>query len=235
MKNFYSLGVFLFFVSVLFIGIGTRNALAGVPPTACFSTSCTIRCEDQPGDVCDGDEGTSGADVICGSDDVDIINAGKGEDKACGDDGDDIISGGQNDDCLDGGDDNDIISGGQGSDRINGGAGDDIELNGGKGADFVTGDSGEDNVFGGDDSDSSSTSGVGTTGCETTGGLFGSTGEDYIEGGPGEDSINGGPQDDECVGGPQNDFFTLCECGDEGPLSGPQAGGETEAGIDPCM
>jgi len=233
MKNFYTLGVFLFFVSVLFVGIGTRNAEAGVPST-CFGTACTIECEDQPGDVCDGDEGTTGADVICGSDQADIINAGKGQDKACGYNGNDIISGGQSDDCLRGDNDDDTISGGQGNDRIEGGSGDDIELDGGKGNDRVEGNNGDDNIFGGDDSDVSSSSSPGFGDCATTGGLFGGDNDDYIEGGMGIDTIDGNYDSDECDGGPQNDTYVNCECGDEGPLSGPQAGGETEA-LAPCM
>jgi|SRR3990170_1314058 len=234
MKNFYSLGVFLFFVSVLFIGIGTRNALAGVPPTACFSTSCTIRCEDQPGDVCDGDEGTSGADIICGSDQVDIINAGKGNDMVCGHGGNDIISGGQSDDCLSGGNDEDTISGGLGNDRIEGDSGND-DLDGGKGNDRINGGTGDDDIYGGDDSDTNTTS-PGFGSCETTGGLFGDDHEDYIEGGMGRDLISGNYGDDECHGGPQNDTFSFCECGDVGPLPpSPQADGETsEAFEGPC-
>ena len=233
MKNFYSLGVFLFFVSVLFIGIGITNALAGAVPTTCFGTDCTIDCEDQPGDVCDGDEGTSGADVICGSDDVDIINAGKGEDKACGHDGNDIISGGQNDDCLRGDDDNDTISGGLGKDLIEGGYDDDI-LDGGRSGDRINGDGGADDIFGGDGADTPATTGVGFADCDTTGGLFGGAGNDYIEGGDDVDTLDGVSGTDECDGGPDNDIFANCDCGDEGPLSGPQAGGETET-LAPCL
>ena len=232
MKSFYSFGVFLFFVSVLFIGIGIKNAEAGVP-TACFGTSCTIHCEDQPGDVCDGDEGTTGADVICGSDQADIINAGKGNDKACGHDGNDIISGGQSDDCLQGGNDEDTISGGKGNDRIEGDSGNDI-LDGGEDVDRVNGGSGDDDIYGGTGSDVSSSSSPGFGDCATTGGLFGGDNDDYIEGGMGIDTIDGNYDSDECDGGPQNDTYVNCECGDEGPLSGPQAGGETEA-LAPCM
>lgn len=120
------------------------------------------------------------------------------------------------------------------SDRIEGGAGDDIELDGGKGTDRVDGNDGEDNIFGGDDSDVSSSTAPGFGDCITAGGLNGGNDDYYIEGGMGIDTINRGYDNDECQGGPQNDTFTYCECGDEGPLSGPQSGGETEA-LAPCI
>jgi len=56
--------------------------------------NCTIICENETGDLCDGDEGTSGADVFCGSDLGDTINAGDGDDLVCAGKGVDTVNGG---------------------------------------------------------------------------------------------------------------------------------------------
>ena len=52
----------------------------------------------------------------------------------------------------------------------------------------------------------------------------------------GGDTLDGTYGQDECQGGPQNDTFSNCDCGNEGTLPpSPQAGGETDAGLDPCI
>ena len=143
-------------------------------------------------------EGTDGADRIRGKagDDVldglggdDHLDGGRGDDEIYGGDGADRIHGGRGDDRIDGGDGadrihggrgEDAIDGGDGADRIHGGRGDD-EIDGGAGADRIHGGKGDDTIDGGDGADR----------------IHGGRGEDAIDGGDGADRIHGGRGDDE--------------------------------------
>ena len=92
--------------------------------------------------------GTNGDDVIVAMGGNDTINGGNGNDVICGNAGDDIIDGGNLDDLLFGSFGNDSLSGGNGNDSLNGDAGNDA-LFGNKGDDTLTGGTGADSFSGG--------------------------------------------------------------------------------------
>lgn len=93
--------------------------------------------------------GTSGPDLILGSDKDDVIVAGGGNDVVHGDAGDDIICGGPGNDSLMGARGIDRLFGGPGDDWLFGAPGDD-ELNGGEGDhDVLWGGPGFDKLNGG--------------------------------------------------------------------------------------
>ncbi|MFQ3617508.1 MAG: cadherin-like domain-containing protein, partial [Cyanobacteriota bacterium] len=141
----------------------------------------------------DGDDilnGFSDLDTINGRGGNDIINGGSDPDVLRGDEGNDIINGGTGNDDLDGGDGNDIINGGSDNDLIHGRAGDDL-LNGGRGRDRIFGGTGRDTLNGGGGNDL----------------LVGDEGDDIINGGRGNDRIIGGAGRDRLTGGQGNDLF----------------------------
>ncbi|MDX1595550.1 MAG: 6-bladed beta-propeller [Nitrosopumilaceae archaeon] len=88
--------------------------------------------------------GTSGDDVLIGTDDPDLI---------FGLDGNDLIDGKASHDCIFGGNGNDVVYGSEGHDSIRGGFGDDV-LKGQLGLDVIYGDMGFDIIDGGEDRDS---------------------------------------------------------------------------------
>lgn len=144
----------------------------------------------QRGDFIFTQFGTSGPDVLLGSDSVEIFNGlegnddlrlGGGNDIANGNQGDDQIAGGAGDDQLRGGRDNDTISGGEGKDVIQGDLGNDL-LNGNQGSDRVDGGPGNDEVRGGRDDDE-------VIGGEGDDKLYGDLGNDVLLGGPGADEF----------------------------------------------
>jgi Ca2+-binding RTX toxin-like protein len=79
--------------------------------------------------------GNGGSDVIQGDEDPDKLYGGEGDDIIQGGQGSDLIYGENGNDILSGGLDDDMLSGGSGNDKIYGGEGDDV-LQGGPGADF---------------------------------------------------------------------------------------------------
>jgi predicted extracellular nuclease len=128
--------------------------------------------------------GTNGTDVIVGLGGNDVINGGNGDDVICGNagndtlrgsNGNDTLLGGFGDDLLDGGNGNDTLSGGDGTDSLLGQNGNDI-LEGGNGNDTLTGHNGDDSLDGGGDNDA----------------LVGNNGNDTLTGGTGADSFSGG-------------------------------------------
>lgn len=118
--------------------------------------------------------GTDGPDVILAFDGNDKIEAGAGKDVVCAGSGKDRVYGGANDDVLLGGAGEDIISGDRGDDVLRGGAGSDV-LSGGKGRDVLHGDGGDDGLYGGGGADTLS-GGAGDDAC------FGGGATDVIEG-----------------------------------------------------
>ncbi|WP_309269906.1 calcium-binding protein [Azonexus sp.] len=82
---------------------------------------------------------TDGDDVIYGTPEGDLIDAGAGNDIVLGLAGNDTIFGGEGNDILDGGDGDDILDGGAGNDTIYGGYG----------ADTLIGGTGNDELYGG--------------------------------------------------------------------------------------
>jgi Ca2+-binding RTX toxin-like protein len=91
--------------------------------------------------------GTSGNDVMYGTNGTDVIVGGKGADQIHGLGGDDFICGEGGRDILLGGSGDDELLGGGSGDAIFGGSGDDF-LNGGDQADQLHGGSGDDELQG---------------------------------------------------------------------------------------
>jgi Ca2+-binding RTX toxin-like protein len=117
-----------------------------------------IKCPYLPADLhevptCHGKQatcvGTSGPDLILGTEVDDVIVAGDGDDVVHGDAGDDIICGGEGKDSLFGAKGNDVIDGGPGDDWLFGAPGDD-DLEGGPGYDVLWGGPGNDKLSGGE-------------------------------------------------------------------------------------
>lgn len=157
-----------------------------------------------PGTITPGTDitGTSGDDLIIGTDGNDRINALSGDDVVCGRGQNDVIDGGSGSDNLIGDvcdgceglvDDegnvagptgtpgSDRIFGASGSDLVYGDDGDDPQLSGGSGSDEIRGGNNADN-------------------------LTGESGNDLLDG------MGGAP--DNCVGGSGSDTIANCEGGD---------------------
>ncbi|MBD2168748.1 choice-of-anchor I family protein [Calothrix membranacea FACHB-236] len=132
--------------------------------------------------------GTSGNNILLGTDKVDIIR-GLG--------GNDIITGNKNNDFLYGGSGNDALEGGDGNDNLYGDEGNDGLL-GGKGDDTLSGGSGNDALEGGDGNDR----------------LYGDVGNDVLFGGDGDDWLVGGEGRDFLTGGSNSDRFYLSGTGE---------------------
>jgi Ca2+-binding RTX toxin-like protein len=136
--------------------------------------------------------GTSGMDIVPGTEHDDTIETLGGTDVVAGGAGDDDIDGGAGGDFLFGDSGADTIDGGEGADVLLGGSGADT-LTGGAGDDIIRGGSGDDTITGGDGADI----------------LFGDSGADTIDGGAGGDIIYGGTGDDTLTGGDGADIFVF--------------------------
>jgi predicted extracellular nuclease len=153
--------------------------------------------------------GTNGVDVIAGLGGNDTIYGGNGNDVICGDFGNDTLNGGNGNDTLlgsfgnddlDGGNGNDSLSGGDGNDALDGGNGNDT-LSGGDGTDILLGQNGNDVLDGGSGNDI-------LTGHNGDDVLTGADGNDTLTGGNGNDSLDGGAHDDSLVGNNGSDTLT---------------------------
>lgn len=111
--------------AILFPSISLAQAERGLP--TCGGKQVTV-------DLAQGQQPTSGRDVILGTGGADTILGGGGNDVICGRGGNDVIAGGKG---------RDVVFGGGGADTILGGGGDDI-LRGGKGKDTIRGQGGND-------------------------------------------------------------------------------------------
>ncbi len=162
--------------------------------------------------------GSSGEDIIAGTNESDIIYGGTGNDRICGLGGDDVIYGENGNDILDSGEGSDTIDGGGAGDQIYGKGGDDILLgdqgndaiDGGDGADTITGGTGNDEIYGGSGNDiidgSDGTDIIcGNSGNDT---MLGDDDNDILDGGGDTDTINGGDDSDICYRG---ETMTSCE------------------------
>jgi len=154
--------------------------------------------------------GTNGDDILNGFSDVDvlrglggndIINGGSSRDIMRGDSGNDILNGGSGNDDMRGGSGNDILNGGNGHDLMFGGTGNDI-LNGGLGNDRLYGEAGRDTLDGGDGNDR----------------LYGGLGNDILRGGRGDDLLVGGLGKDTLTGGLGRDQFIYTSIRDFGDV-----------------
>ncbi|MFQ6026764.1 MAG: calcium-binding protein [Dehalococcoidia bacterium] len=103
--------------------------------------SSSLICEGFSGDII----GTSGPDVLIGTDEDDVILGLGGNDILIGDEGDDVLCGGEGNDEIDGGDDDDDLFGGDGNDELTDEDGDDNH-DGGSGTDVCT-DTEDENTF----------------------------------------------------------------------------------------
>ena len=159
--------------------------------------------------------GTPKADVLKGTNGVDIICGFKGPDTLKGLDGNDIILGGEGKDTLLGGDGKDLMNGDEGddemdgeggSDKVKGRLGDD-DVRGGAGGDVVRGGVGDDDVFG-DAADDQVFGGIGADDMFGNGGddrMYGKPGADNMQGGNGNDRLRGGKSYDALDGGDDRD------------------------------
>jgi Ca2+-binding RTX toxin-like protein len=103
--------------------------------------------------------GTTGDDVLRGTEEPDVIwagpgddtiHGGRGNDLICGGAGDDVIWGGRGNDRVNAGGGEDRVYGGLGDDKLNGGPGDRDEVGGGLGIDLVSGGPGDEDLVHGD-------------------------------------------------------------------------------------
>jgi large repetitive protein len=154
--------------------------------------------------------GTNGDDILNGFSDIDIlrglggndiINGGSSRDIMRGDAGNDILNGGSGNDDMRGGTGKDILNGGSGHDLMFGGTENDI-LNGGLGNDRLYGENGRDTLDGGDGRDR----------------LYGGLGNDILRGGRGDDLLVGGADKDTLTGGQGRDQFIYTSVEDFGDV-----------------
>ncbi|RLP23629.1 cadherin-like domain-containing protein [Mesorhizobium sp. YM1C-6-2] len=173
-----------------------RNSIAGTSgDDLLVGTEC--------GDDIDGGDGHDNIDARGGSD---TVLGGAGNDHIVAGAGSDIVFAGLGDDIVFGGDGDDWISGGEGDDRLFGEAGEDT-LFGDGGADYLSGGDGKDLLFGGDGHDHLSGDGeddrlLGGDGDDE---LAGGDGDDVIMGEAGADLLRGDSGDDTLSGGEGKD------------------------------
>ncbi|MGI8460860.1 MAG: hypothetical protein ACR2OC_04365 [Solirubrobacterales bacterium] len=130
--------------------------------------------------------GTTGNDVIAGTNEKDVIVTGSGNDKVKAGGDKDVICGNDGNDKLRGGGGGDVIKGAKGNDRLVAQGGNDRPT-GGPGDDRLEGGSGRDRVSGGKDDDS-------------------------LDGGPGVDGVAGGAGEDRCVAEQRRDRASTRGC-----------------------
>jgi len=148
-----------------------------------------------------GDEGYTGADLMEGGTERDMLEGRArmhgqldtaGQDAITGDAGEDALSGTTQGDAIFGNEGADTLSGQGGADELYGDAGDD-SLTGGDGTDFLSGGSGDDTLSGGTGNDLL----FGQDGDDS---LSGGADDDYLQGGFGADTLLGGDGDDRLDG-----------------------------------
>jgi Ca2+-binding RTX toxin-like protein len=131
--------------AILVTGIVLAITLSGLLVVGSSAGAGSRMCLDRKATIV----GTSGNDVIYGTNGSDVIVGGRGADQIHGLGGDDFICGEGGRDILTGGSGDDELSGGGSGDAIFGGSGDDF-LNGGYQADQLHGGSGDDDMQGDD-------------------------------------------------------------------------------------
>ncbi len=168
MTETHSLTTVRSLVVVLAVAMGLALAVTVVTGTP--ANAATHTCGGVPATIV----GSSGDDVIDGTDGVDVIVALAGRDVIRGHGGDDIICGGPGPDRIFGGEGHDTVWGNGGNDRIKADLGRD-EIRGGNGNDVIAGQAGADV-------------------------LYGDGGRDKVAGGRGEDTLSGGAGPDRLFG-----------------------------------
>ncbi len=199
------------------VGLLAASALVAVPdaaaigaPPACMGREATVWGSGLL-------EGTSGDDVIVGSNGADTVYGYEGDDIICGLGGNDTIYGGPGEDRIKGGSGNDVVNGGSGADSIRGEGGNDTliggsggdEIRGGKGNDEIRGCKGSDEMQGGPGNDRLQ----GGTGDDY---VFGEAGDDLLEGRGGHDLLYGGSGVDRLRGNQGADELWAGECRESG-------------------
>jgi Ca2+-binding RTX toxin-like protein len=162
--------------------------------------------------------GTTGDDILHGSDLADTLSGGAGNDLLYGHDGNDLLKGGDETnwydftDTLDGGAGNDTLDGGTGRDFLLGGLGDDQLfggkdrdqlagqegndlLDGGEGNDWLVDFQGNNQLRGGDGDDTLQAADFYNPLASATGTLDGGAGKDWLYGADGADFIGGAGDD----------------------------------------
>lgn len=129
-------------------------------------------------------KGFAGEDDLIGGNGADTLYGGKGQDRLQGGNGDDALNGGKGDDQLFGGKDDDTLQGGGGND----------DLYGNKGVDLLLGQGGNDELYGGNGRDEL----IGGGGADH---LYGGNGDDLLYGNGDNDALYGGKGDDTLKGG----------------------------------
>lgn len=145
--------------------------------------------------------GTSGDDILLGSECADRITGLGGDDVIDARGGNDIVVTGDGDDHIVGGDGNDQIDAGAGNDIVFGGAGDDV-IHGGAGHDSLHGGDGNDTIYGGDGNDV-------ITGGAGNDIIHAGTGNDIVDAGDGDDVVTAGDGDNTVLAGRGDDCVTL--------------------------
>ena len=150
--------------------------------------------------------GTTGNDLLNGTELGDAIRGGAGSDVMAGLQGDDCLYGEAGNDRLGGGAGNDVLHGGEGRDRLFADSGDD-ELRGDAGVDHLRGSSGNDRVYGsvGNDYVSGGSNDDYVSGGRGNDSMRGESGRDRMFGGAGHDAIDVGPGKNGASGGSGND------------------------------
>ncbi|NJO49132.1 MAG: tandem-95 repeat protein [Leptolyngbyaceae cyanobacterium RM2_2_4] len=185
----------------------------GVTETAIVSIRVSAPSGPTPNNGSSGPDivvGTNGDDILNGFSDVDvlrglggndIINGGSSRDVMRGDSGNDVLNGGSGNDDMRAGSGNDILNGGSGHDLMLGGTENDI-LNGGLGNDRLYGEAGRDTLDGGDGNDR----------------LHSGLGNDILRGGRGDDLLIGEIGKDTLTGGQGRDQFIYTSIRDFGDV-----------------
>jgi Ca2+-binding RTX toxin-like protein len=138
--------------------------------------------------------GDSGADLLHGTDGMDLVDAGRGNDVIYAYAGNDVIEAGRGQDTVFGGNGDDVADGGGGNDALSGEEGNDI-LHGSRGDDTLLGGSGNDGLDGGQGDDS----------------LLGGPGDDRLVGGDADDYLQGGAGSDSYIFGRGDDVDTIVD------------------------
>jgi len=178
--------------------------------------------------------GFNSHEVISGTANPDLINAGDGDDTVYGDAGNDLLIGNAGADHVYGETGNDLIYGGTLPDFLDGGVGND-EIHGGDDLDVVIGGDGNDRLFGeagvdelqGNAGDDYIDAGIDMDF------VFAGSGQDIVIGGEGLDTLSGEYGDDRMFGGAGPDQM-IGDAGDD-ILNGGIGGQNQTLNVDECL
>ncbi|GAB4172794.1 MAG: hypothetical protein OHK0024_09260 [Thalassobaculales bacterium] len=156
--------------------------------------------------------GSDSQDLLVGTANAEVFQAGRGNDRVEAGDGADIIYGNAGDDSLLGQAGADTLYGGQDNDLVYGNTGGDL-LQGNNGADTLYGGQGDDLVYGNQHADILH----GNDGADT---LYGGQGADTMFGGDGGDLLHGGAGNDLLSGGAGADRLVFASAAGADSIAG---------------